>query len=130
MSAPPPPKAAPAAPAAPATPATPAAEGAGIPAAPGFASSAAASAMFPPSPPIYSAPPPAAYQPPVNRAGRLRVSNRDGTLVARAVSPHGRSPSAVTPEWASEYGLGTVNFNGSIFRILPDSYIEGSIPLN
>ena len=127
MSAPPPPKAAPAAPA---TPATPAAEGAGIPAAPGFASSAAASAMFPPSPPIYSAPPPAAYQPPVNRAGRLRVSNRDGTLVARAVSPHGRSPSAVTPEWASEYGLGTVNFNGSIFRILPDSYLEVSIPLN
>ena len=121
MSAPPPPKAAPAAPA---TPATPAADGAGIPPAPGYASSAAASAaMFPPSAPVFSAPPPAAYQPPVNRAGRLRVSNRDGTLVARAVSPHGRPQSAVTSEWASEYGLGTVNFNGSIFRISPDSYI-------
>ena len=105
-------------------------EGVGAPAAPGFASSAGASAIFPPGPPIYSAPPPAAYQPPVTRAGRLRVSNRDGTLIARAVSPHGRPPASVTQDWANEYGLGTVNFSGSVYRILPDSYLAGSIPMN
>ena len=86
--------------------------------------------MFPPSAPVFSAPPPMAYQPPVNRAGRLRVTNRDGTLAARAVSPQGRPQSAVTAEWASEYGLGIVNFNGAVYRVLPDSYLEGSIPLN
>ena len=136
MSAPPPPKAAPPAPAVPVTPVTPVTpmttvtEGVGAPAAPGFASSAAGSALFPPGPPIYSAPPPATYQPPVTRAARLRVSNRDGTLIARAVSPHGRPPASVLQEWASEYGLGTVNFSGSVYRILPDSYLEGSIPMN
>ena len=86
--------------------------------------------MFPPSAPVFNAPPPMAYQPPPNRAGRLRVSNRDGTLAARAASPQGRHPTAVTPEWANEYGLGTVNFGGSVYRVLPDSYLEGSIPLN
>ena len=135
----PPPKAAPAAPATMAAPATPAtsavttataADGAGIPPAPGYASSATGAAMFPPSAPVFNAPPPMAYQPPPNRAGRLRVSNRDGTLAARAVSPQGRHPSAVTHEWASEYGLGTVNCGGLMYRVLPDSYLEGSIPLN
>ena len=136
MSAPPPPKAAPSAPEVPGTPVTPVApmtsmtEGVAAPAGPGFASSAAGSAIFPPGPPIYSAPPPAAYQPPVTRAGRLRVSNRDGTLIARAVSPHGRPPASVTQDWANEYGLGTVNFSGSVYRILPDSYLAGSIPMN
>ena len=47
----PPPKAAPAA------PATPAGDGAGIPPAPGYASSAAAAAMFPPSAPVFNVPP-------------------------------------------------------------------------
>ena len=61
---------------------------------------------------------------------RLRVSNRDGTVAARAVSPQGRHPSAVTHEWANEYSLGTVNCGGLVYRVLPDSYLEGSVPLN
>ena len=138
----PPPKAAPPAAATMATPATPAtsavttataAEATGIPPAPGYASSASAAAMFPPSAPgapVFHAPPPMAYQPPPNRAGRLRVSNRDGTVAARAVSPQGRHPTAVTHEWANEYGLGTVNCGGLVYRVLPDSYLEGSAPLN
>ena len=135
----PPPKATPAAPATMAAPATPATsavttatagDATGIPPAPGYASSASAAAMFPPSAPVFHAPPPMAYQPPPNRAGRLRVSNRDGTVAARAVSPQGLHPSAVTHEWASEYGLGTVNCGGLVYRVLPDSYLEGSVPLN
>ena len=138
----PPPKAAPAGAATMATPATPAtsavttataAEATGIPPAPGYASSASVAAMFPPPPaggPVFHATAPAPYQPPPHRAGRLRVSNRDGTVAARAVSPQGRHPSAVTHEWANEYSLGTVNCGGLVYRVLPDSYLEGSVPLN
>ena len=92
----PPPKAAPTAAAAMATPATPAtsavttataaAEATGMP---GYASSAAPAAMFPPPPtggPVFHATAPAPYQAPPHRAGRLRVSNRDGTVAARAVA--------------------------------------------
>ena len=91
--------------------------GGALPSPPGYASSIAA--VFPPSAPVFTAPPPMAYQPPVNRAGRLRVTNRNGTLAARAVSPQGRPPSAVTAEWAGEFGLGTVKFNGAVYRVLP-----------
>ena len=121
------------------TPATPAGDGTGMPAAvpattaggtiplpPGYASSVAAG--FPPLAPVFTAP--SMTYPPANRAGRLRVTNRDGTLAARAVSPQGRPPSAVTADWVGEFGLGTVNFNGAVYRVLPDSYLEGSIPLN
>ena len=86
-------------------------------------------AMFPP---VFGAPPPPrAYPPPpASRAGRLRVTNNDGSQTARAVSPQGRSPSAVTTDWANEFGLGTLNFNGAAYRVLPDSYLQGSFPLN
>ena len=130
-----------AAPPATGTPATPAGDGTGVPVAvpattaggslpppPGYGSSVAHG--FPPPAPVFTASPPMAYQPPANRAGRLRVTNRDGTLAARAVSPQGRPPSAVTADWVGEFGLGTVNFNGAVYRVLPDSYLEGSIPLN
>ena len=87
---------------------------------------------FPVFPPMFGAPPPPrAYpMPPATRAGRLRVTNSDGSQTARAVSPQGRPPSTVTTEWANEFGLGTLNFNGAVYRVLPDSYLQGSFPLN
>ena len=97
---------------------------------PGFASVAAGTDAFPPGPPVFTAPPPAGYQPPASRAGRLRISGRDGTIIARAVSPHGRPQASVNQSWASEYGLGTVTFGGLVYRILPDAFLDGSIPMN
>ena len=137
-SGPPAPKAAPtpatAAMGAPATPATPAvglASAAADPAVmPGYGSAPAPAAMFPPPPmggPVFQA---AAAPAPAQRAGRIRVALRDGSVAARAVSPHGRLPTGVTSEWANEYGLGTVNCGGYVYRVLPDSYLEGSVALN
>ena len=137
-SGPPAPKAAPstatAAMGAPATPAAPAvglASSAADPAVmPGYGSAPASAAMFPPPPmggPVFQA---AAVPAPAQRAGRIRVALRDGSVAARAVSPHGRLPTGVTSEWANEYGLGTVNCGGYVYRVLPDSYLEGSVALN
>ena len=141
----PPPKAAPTATAAMGTPATTAAMGtpatpvtsavttataaADTTVMPGYGSAPAPAAMFPPPPmggPVFQAAAPA----PAQRAGRLRVALRDGSVAARAVSPHGRLPTGVTPEWSNEYGLGTVNCGGYVYRVLPDSYLEGSVALN
>ena len=77
--------------------------------------------------PVFQA---AAVPAPAQRAGRIRVALRDGSVAARAVSPHGRLPTGVTSEWANEYGLGTVNCGGYVYRVLPDSYLEGSVALN
>ena len=132
----PPPKAAPTATAAMGTPATPATSAVTTATAaaettvmPGYGSAPAPAAMFPPPPmggPVIQAAAPA----PAQRAGRLRVALRDGSVAARAVSPHGRLPTGVTSEWANEYGLGTVNCGGYVYRVLPDSYLEGSVALN
>ena len=132
----PPPKAAPTATAAMGTPATPATSAVTTATAaaeatvmPGYGSAPAPAAMFPPPPmggPVFQAAAPA----PAQRAGRLRVALRDGSVSARAVSPHGRLPTGVTPEWSNEYGLGTVNCGGYVYRVLPDSYLEGSVALN
>ena len=128
------------------TPATPAGDGSALPTAtvggslppgppPGYGAmrGGPASPGFPPPAPMFgsvAAAPPVASPPVTHRAGRLRVTNRDGTQAARAVSPSGRAPAAVTADWVSEFGLGTVQFNGAVYRILPDYYLEGSIPLN
>ena len=81
-------------------------------------------------PPMYNAPPPAGYRPPGSRAGRLRIQQRDGTVVARAVSPNGRHAHSIDQTWSSEYGLGTVTFSGLVYRILPDAFLDGSLPMN
>ena len=104
---------------------------------PGYASSAVGTPSFaagteapPPGHPVFTGPPPAGYRPPASRAGRLRIQGRDGTLIARAVSPHGRHPGSIDQSWTSEYGLGTVTFGGLVYRILPDAFLDGSIPMN
>ena len=95
---------------------------------PGLSSGATGTDSFPP--PMYTAPPPAGYRPPGSRAGRLRIQGRDGTIMARAVSPNGRHPGSIDQTWSSEYGLGTVTFSGRVFRILPDAFLDGSLPMN
>ena len=119
------------APATPATPAVATVNAAADPTVmPGYGSAPAPAAMFPPPPmggPVFQA---AAAPAPAQRAGRIRVALRDGSVAARAVSPHGRLPTGVTSEWANEYGLGTVNCGGYVYRVLPDSYLEGSVALN
>ena len=102
---------------------------------PGYA---AGPAMMYPTPPAggpifhaaggHSSAPPSAPSAP--RAGRIRVALRDGSVAARAVSPHGRLPTGVTPEWSNEYGLGTVTCGGYVYRVLPDSFLDGSVALN
>ena len=62
--------------------------------------------------------------------GRLRIQQRDGTVVARAVSPNGRHAHSIDQTWSSEYGLGTVTFSGLVYRILPDAFLDGSLPMN
>ena len=95
---------------------------------PGYASAPAM--MYPPPPaggPVSTA---AVATAPAPRAGRIRVALRDGSVAARAVSPHGRLPTGVTPEWSNEYGLGTVTCGGYVYRVLPDSFLDGSVALN
>ena len=92
---------------------------------PGYAAmrGAPASSGFPPPAPVYGSVPAAPAVPPVvHRAGRLRVRNRDGSEAARAVSPRGRAPGIASAEWISEFGIGTVQYNGTLYRILPDYY--------
>ena len=128
-----------------ATPATPAGDGSALPTAtvggsmppgppPGYAAMRGTPGApgFPPPAPVFgpSVAAPTVVHPPTHRAGRLRVTNRDGSQAARAVSPSGRTPGAVTADWVSEFGLGTVQFNGAVYRILRDYCFEGSIPLN
>ena len=132
---PPAPKAAPATPAPPMSSGT---ENVAAPVGPGYASAAVGTPglssgstgtdAFPP--PMFTAPPPAGYRPPASRAGRLRIQGRDGTIIARAVSPHGRHPGSIDQTWSSEYGLGTVTFSGLVYRILPDAFLDGSLPMN
>ena len=132
---PPAPKAAPATPAPPMSTGT---ENIPAPSGPGYASAAVrmpdlssgapGADSFPP--PMYTAPPAAGYRPPTSRAGRLRIQGRDGTIIARAVSPNGRHPGSIDQTWSSEYGLGTVTFSGRVFRILPDAFLDGSLPMN
>ena len=132
---PPAPKAAPATTAPPMSTGT---EGVAAPVGPGYASAAVGTPglssgstgtdAFPP--PMFTAPPPAGYRPPASRAGRLRIQGRDGTIMARAVSPHGRHPGSIDQSWSSEYGLGTVTFGGLVYRILPDAFLDGSLPMN
>ena len=97
---------------------------------PGYGSASAPAVMNPPPPaggPVFQ--PPVATAP-APRPGRIRVALRDGSVAARAVSPHGRLPTGVTPEWSNEYGLGTVTCGGYVYRVLPDSFLDGSVALN
>ena len=100
---------------------------------PGYAAAMrpSSSPTFPP-PPVFGS---VAAAPPVaphggHRAGRLRVRNQDGSEAARPVSPTGRAPGTASAEWISEFGLGTVQYNGTLYRVLPDYYLEGSYPMN
>ena len=64
------------------------------------------------------------------QAGRLRVRNRDGTEMARAVSPNPRRAEQVSREWLEEFGMGTITHQGLLYRVIPDRYLGDSFALN
>ena len=74
-------------------------------------------------------PPPQGPQPQPKQAMLVRVQTPSG-VQSRVVSPNGvRRGAAVSSQWFSEYGLGTVSIQDTIFRLLPDNFIRDAIPM-